>query len=241
MRIHIIACEVFSRELTALCAECENTITLSLLPQGLHDTPDILRKKLQAQIDLCAGVSVKHQPDAIALCYGQCSNGVCGLNAEKVPLVVPRYDDCIGIFLGSEERYLAHFNQSGGTYWLTPGWVEHAFLPTKDNREKRYREYLERYGKENADYLNEEQWRWTGEYKACRYIKSPLLKERGWDKTAETIASLYGWEYAELSGSAYLLQNLVSGRWEKGNFLVCPPGYRIAPSFDERKLIAVPI
>ena len=47
MRLHIIACRVLQREFSAALAHTPNMIDVSYLPQGLHNSPDELRRLLQ--------------------------------------------------------------------------------------------------------------------------------------------------------------------------------------------------
>ena len=49
---------------------------------------------------------------------------LCQLVATACGIVVPRVDDCVGIYLGSEERYLEYFNKYKGTFWAFPSWAE---------------------------------------------------------------------------------------------------------------------
>lgn len=243
MRIHVIACQVFSRELYALAAASPNVIELTLLPQGLHDTPDVLRRMVgqaveQVESRVASGI-LKHRPDAIALGYGLCSNGVAGIEAKSIPLVLPRTDDCIGIFLGSQRRYLQLFEKYNGIYWLNHGWVESAFLPTKEQLEKAYREYREKYGEDNAQYLKEQDQAWSRNYRYCGYITSPGPWEEGYQKIAEETARYHGWEMKRFEGDSGMLKRLLSGQWNPDEFLVCPPGCRIEASFDDKKVKAV--
>ena len=84
---------------------------MTWLPQGLHDTPELLHKRLESELDrLYADIEDRAlrcpKPDYIGLCYGLCSNGVVGLTARDIPIVVPRCDDCTALFLGSQKRYM---------------------------------------------------------------------------------------------------------------------------------------
>ena len=47
-RLHIIACRVLQREFSAALSRTALKIDISYLPQGLHNTPDALRRMLQA-------------------------------------------------------------------------------------------------------------------------------------------------------------------------------------------------
>ena len=51
MRLAAIACRVFTRELSAAVAKCAHPVEVSWLPQGLHDTPDLLRARINGTID----------------------------------------------------------------------------------------------------------------------------------------------------------------------------------------------
>ena len=62
--------------------------------------------------------------DAVALAYGLCNNGLAGLEARRVPLVLLRAHDCITAFLGSRDRYARYFEDRPGTYFETTGWLE---------------------------------------------------------------------------------------------------------------------
>ena len=246
MRLHVIACRVFSRERYAFAAQSPHIIELTLLSQGLHDTPAILHQMLEEeirQVENCYKKGIaKFLPDAIILGYGLCSNGVVGLEAGKIPLVIPRTDDCIGIFLGSEQRYLDLFYRYNGIYWLNHGWIEHAFLPTKDQLEKKYREYEEQYGKDNADYLMEQDLRWIDSYRYCGYITSKGPWEKAeYRELAHQTARYHGWKIVDVQGDSGMLRRLLQGVWDKEECLVCPPGYRIEASYDQNKIKAVAV
>jgi len=75
------------------------------LSKGLHDRgARVMRAGLQAAIDEAEADAEKY--DALALGYGLCGNGLAGLEARSVPLVLPRAHDCITLLMGSRiERY----------------------------------------------------------------------------------------------------------------------------------------
>jgi hypothetical protein len=52
------------------------------------------------------GYSPRRRFDAIALAYGLCGGGVSGIRAMQPPHHHPAHNDCIGILLGSQARYL---------------------------------------------------------------------------------------------------------------------------------------
>jgi hypothetical protein len=176
---------------------------------GLHLTPDRLRQALQAQID--ASVNA----DVIVLGYGLCSNGVVGLGARHAQLVVPRVDDCIGIFLGSRVEYQRQFRGEPGTFYLTKGWIECGDTPLTE-----YEKMVAKYGEETALWLSKEALKHytrialidTGQYGLDRYREY-----------ARRVAALYGLRFEEIPGSISLLQKLVAGAWGD-EFVVVQPG-----------------
>lgn len=244
MRLHIIACQVFYRELSLLLAQSDTVSSVTWLPQGLHDTPDLLRRRVEQAIqELYRALEqgeLKHRPDAIVLGYGLCSNGIAGLAAGQIPLVACRTDDCIGIFLGAQRRYLDLFHRYDGIYWMNCGWIESAFLPTQENYECRYQEYIRLYGQDNADFLLEQERGWIGNYRYAGYISSPAYQSGAYLGLAREIARQCGWEFRQFEGDLSLMERLILGQWDPAEVLVCPPGHRIEPSFDQRKIKAVP-
>src|SRR5512133_2017405 len=77
---------------------------------GLHLRPASLRESLQEKIE-----QISPRTDVLLLGYGLCSMAVVGIKATTATLVIPRTDDCIGIFLGSCAAYREQFNQEPGT------------------------------------------------------------------------------------------------------------------------------
>lgn len=246
MKIAVIACQVMQREICMLASRLENTVTPYFLPQGLHNTPDILRQEINKKIDEILSVrktvsgELIESYSAIVLGYGLCSRGVVDVEAREIPIIVPKTDDCIALFLGSQKRYLDIFTQNGGIYWYNPGWIETSFIPSKENYDKLYAEYASKYGEDNAEFLMEETNGWHSKYTYGCYITSPYIDNAPYIEFAKKAINGLGWEYKELDGSLRMLERLIAGEWNE-EFLVCPPGYKIAETFDEDKIKAVPV
>ena len=82
------------------------------LSKGLHDRgARAMRTGLQIAIDEAEAEAGKY--DAIALGYGLCGNGLAGLEARSVPLVLPRAHDCITLLMGSRTEF-EHFPGPSG-------------------------------------------------------------------------------------------------------------------------------
>ena len=161
-----------------------------------------------------------------------------GLRAGSLPLVVPRCDDCISLFLGSADRYRALFAQNPGCYWYNPGWIEHAFTPSEAAYAQRRAQYAEDYGEDNADYLLEAERSWVYNYKNCVYIDSPVYEDASYVEYTRQAAADYGWAFSREPGEQGYLRRLLAGGWDDREFLVCPPGHIIEADYSDRKVRA---
>lgn len=243
MRLACICCEVLFREFSLVAAQSPAILDLVLMPQGLHNTPAELRRRVQEEIDRLEGgpelvvaenAAAVPAPkyDAILLGYALCSNGVVGLTSQRVPLVIPRGHDCISILLGSKEAYREYFDSHHGIYWYSSGWIERTLQPGHERWERTLEHYKETYGEDNAEYLMEMEQNWYKEYEWATYINWDLsTAERDRQYTREC-AGFLGWNYDEVQGDQQLMRDFVSGNWDSERFLVAQPGECIEPSHD---------
>lgn len=240
MRIRLIACEVICREACWCASRSSATVIPDFLLRGYHSNPETLRHILQERIDQVD----PEQYRAVALGYGLCSNGIAGLQARSLPLVIPVAHDCITFFLGSKERYLEHFTRHPGTYWYTAGWVEHAgstvprLVEHGAGLDLEYDELVNRYGEDNARYLWEFSRSWIRNYTHAAFVRMGLPHEERFRAEAEQAARDNGWQFYQLEGSLGLIERLLAGDWESDDFLVVPPGAAVAATGDERILAA---
>ncbi len=225
---HLIGCRAIWRELYACASASPHRVEVSLLPQGLHNTPDRLREQLQTAVD-----GVGEEWDAILFGYGLCCNGIVGVSHPSKPLVVPRGHDCITLLLGSKEAYKRYFDEHQGTYFYSVGWLEETSMPGPVRDEQTRQEYVKQYGEENADYLMEETQRWRANYSYATFVDWGLPGTEPYAKETEECAEYLGWRYDYVKGDRGLLSRLVSGEWNEKDFLVVPPGQTAVPSYDE--------
>jgi len=222
------------REAALRAAMSPHVIDLHFLTKGLHDNPDSLRQEVQAQIDRLD--PLPH--DAVLLGYALCSNGAVGLEARSTPLVVPRAHDCITFFLGSKELYAQRHGEKPGTYYYTAGWIErdaaHAERKPADGAglDQSFAELVAKYGEDNARFLMDFQNQWQQNYTTAAYIKTELGHRPDVEAEARQAAESHGWEFETIEGSDRLIRALMDGDWNDEEFVVVPPGGRVAAAYD---------
>jgi hypothetical protein len=223
------------REVYFCAARSKNIVDIVLMEQGLHDQPDKLRTQVQKALDNTCDIQGRPY-DSSLLGYGLCSNGIAGLSA-KIPIVVPRGHDCITLLLGSKDKYKEYFDSHRGVYWYSPGWIESGKQPSQERYEKLLKEYKEKYGEDNAQYLMEVEQKWIKEYNWATYIDWGLANSDRYKEYTKRCAEFLGWNYDQLEGDPALMQRLVDGQWNESEFLVVKPGQKIAEDLTSDGII----
>ncbi len=245
MRLKLLACEIFYREMCEAVAQSVNQVDVEFLPKGLHD---IGQAGMSSRLAEALGGVDESLFEAVLFGYGLCSNGLLGLTARSIPLVIPRAHDCITLFLGSKERYLDYFQSHPGVYFKTTGWIERGENTHQDNPQsiahqsgmvQSYEELAAKYGEDNARYLYEELCNMTRNYGGLTYIAMGVGPDERFEQESRQEAARRGWKYERLEGQMGLIRQLVDGPWDADKFLVVPPGSRVASSFDEGIIKAV--
>ena len=232
-KFFVISCHVLWREICYFASISSNVFDFHFLKQGLHNTPDILRQQVQDAIDAVDG-----DYDAILIGYGLCSNGLVDIHARDKKLVIMRGHDCITFLLGSKEHYQRYFDRHPGTYWYSPGWIDTTLMPGKDRLEAIFKEYKEKYGEDNAEYLMQIEQRWIHDYSNAAYVDLGFYNTQQYKAFTKNCAQELSWNYDELAGDPQLIQNFLDGNWSADDFLIVPPGEKIIASHDERIITA---
>jgi hypothetical protein len=74
----------------------------------------------------------------------------------------------------------------------------------------------------------------TRNYSGMTFIEMGLEPDDRFERKAMQEAAERGWNYQKIAGDMHLIQQLVDGPWGDDEFLVVPPGNRVAPSFDDK-------
>ena len=216
MPLYILACRVLQSIMEPYLRDAN--IPATFMEYGFHRTPQLMTPALQEELDRVV------EPSVIILGYGLCGNGLAGLKAGRHTLIVPRADDCITLLLGSYESYIREFTAEPGTYYLTKGWLESGSHPLKE-----YRELLEKYDRETADWIMDEQYR---NYKRLVLIAPDQAELDAYRAKAREVADFcaerWGYRYEERIGSDEFVKKLVTVAFQltesTDDFLVIPPG-----------------
>ena len=236
MRLKLISCEIFYREMCFAIAKSPHLIDIEFLPKGLHDIVSTgMLQRIQEVVD-------KVDPkmyDAIILGYALCNNGLAGLKAGSLPIVLSRAHDCITLFLGNKERYLDYFNSHLGTYFKTSGWIERGessgelsqlSIQKQIGMDKSYDELVEKYGEENAQYLYDTLYGYKN-YSQFTYIEMGVEPVELFEQMTRKEAAEKGWAYEKVQGDMSMIQRLLNGIWDGKEFLVIQPGQRVTTTF----------
>jgi hypothetical protein len=236
MRLKCLACEVLARPIYHFAASSPHIIDVELLERGLHNVSANLRNQLQMKIDAVDTQKYDH----ILLAYGLCGLSLNGIKSSSLPLVIPKAHDCITLFLGSRARYLEQFSKEPGTYWYTQDYFERGDdhpdqmpmgVSLSLDREKLYKKYVEKYGREKAEYLMDTMKSWEAHYDRAAFIDLGLVDGSAVKKLAEDEAHLKGWKFESLEGDLTLIRKLIYGDWDS-DFLVVQPGDSISIAYD---------
>lgn len=233
MRFKLIACEILYREFAGAVARSPHTVDVEFLGKGLHDRAGAsMRDELQRHID--AAPNEKY--DAVLLGYALCGNGLHGLRARALPLVAPRAHDCITLLLGSRARYEEEFHSHPGTYFRSTGWMERGqglepLVMLETGAGASLDALIARYGEDNGRYLFKELNRYQQNYSRLAYIHTGLAPDAAFAAAAREEAAARNWSFAEIQGSPRLFEQLVAGEWPEQDFVVAPPGARLAAHY----------
>ncbi len=240
MRLKLISCEILYREMCFAVARSPHQVDVEFLPKGLHDIGcEPMRRRLQECVDRADA----QQFDAVLMGYALCGNGLAGLCARAVPVVIPRAHDCIALLMGSRQKYQAYFNANPGVYFRSTGWLERGegleqVFYERSGYGHSLEELIAHYGEDNGRYLYEELTGYRRTYQGLTFIETGLEPDGSFEQRARDEAVRRGWQFEKMTGSLTLFERLVAGNWPDDDFLVVKPGWRAAASYDENVLRA---
>ncbi|MFA6133770.1 MAG: DUF1638 domain-containing protein [Phycisphaerae bacterium] len=244
-KFKFIGCEIVYREACYLAATGPHHVDVQFLRKGLHDLERAdMNAKIQSAID---AVETDCGYEAILLGYGRCNDGLVGVTARDLPLVLPRAHDCIAFFFGSRRAYMRYFEEHPGTYYMTTGWAERNNFEQgqyshpaygkegvmgKLGLAESYEEMVAKYGKDNADFIRETMGDWKRNYSRMLYLEMGACDEAAMIESSRAAARERQWEFEVRKGDWSLLRRLFYGQWDE-DFLVLPPGAKVVARNDD--------
>jgi hypothetical protein len=236
-RLRLIACNALLRELCHLVSRSPHVIDLEFNELDAHRHSKSLRDLIQQRIDAADGGGY----DAILLGYGLCGNATVGLRAGATRVVVPRAHDCCTLLLGSRGEFKRHFRDNPSQPFSSTGYSERSVGSFHEGFEKNdqdalYREYVEKYGEENARYIVEAMSAPAHAQNRIVFIETPGTAALGGAARCEARARAEGREFVRLTGSLELLRKLVDAEWDS-DFLVLEPGRKIGGVYDWDEIV----
>lgn len=189
-------------------------VTLVVLPISLHLKPEKLREHLIEEIR-----KIEEAGWNIVLGYGLCGRALEGVYSLKSRLIVPRVDDCIGVILGSRKRHKRILDEDAGCFFLEPSWI--------GTEVDIFAQCFKGLDKIPEEYRSEIVW-----MAIKNYSKLALLHHgKGTDSPAtldcKALAEQYNLSFMQYLSDLTLLERLVSGPWNKEEFVVAEPGEKI--------------
>ena len=181
MRFHLVTCDMLLRPMAHLVAASPHEIVLRDLSASLHAEPRSLGERIQGAVDMVE--TDDPTADAVLLGYGLCGGATAGIVARGRPVVLPRAHDCATILLGSRGRYEREHETTPGTYWFTEdnvrrgdalkGWLL-GDAGRSDAVEATRRDWTERFGEDNAEYLMTTLGEWQRHYERGAFLDTGL-------------------------------------------------------------------
>ncbi len=251
-KLKFIGCEIIYREACRLAASSPHIVDVEFLRKGLHDleTSDMV-SAIQNAIDT---VDPADEYDAILLGYARCNDGLAGVSAGDIPLVIPRAHDCITFFFGSAGAYRDYFDNHPGTYFMTTGWMERNRFGEDDYSRpaygqegvmgklgltESYEQLVAKHGRENADFIMQTLGDWKQNYSNLLYLEMNACDETEFITQARTKAEENGWTFEHRKGDWSMLEKLFRGDWDD-DFVIVEPHHHIIARNDERIIDSEP-
>ena len=239
----VLACEMIEDEvrlvLDRVAAATGRRPPLVWIPAGLHERPERLRDHLQGLVDRLDAGAAAGEPVALAsvrpglgpaderaeevivpagvthvlLALGFCGNGLLDLRSQTLPLVFPRVDDCISLFL-NDGGLREDIKRDARAFYFTRGWLDH------DNPLlQSYDRWKELKGPEEA--LRFRKMSLRG-YKRVTLIDTGAFPLDDAAPRTKELADELELDHAEVPGSLVLLERLLTGPWDSEVVVVRP-------------------
>ncbi len=212
MRIKVLACETLRDEIESIMQKHNLDYEVIWLESGLHNTPKKLFECMQKKLDAIT------ECDRLLMVIGRCGNSVLNLMTGVYETVMPRVDDCISLFFGSDKARNDYGREHAAIY-MTEGW-----LRGESNIVSEYDHMLEKYDEETARDIIEMMY---GHYKELALLDTGVYPiDRLYEKT-EMVENITGLKRECVSVKLDYLEQLFIGPLDTEKFWIFPAHTKI--------------
>lgn len=200
--VTVIACQMLRDEINHVFAKHGLSFSVVWLESTLHDVPEKLHQKVKEEVSRITGGG------DILLAMTLCGNALLGIGSRTSRLVLPKFDDCINMFLAPDKI-------ETGSYYHTLSW-----LASPEALHKQKDKYVEQYGAENAEAIMETL---LAHYRNFVLLDTGVHELLDYIDDGQSAASKLGLEFKTVKGNTAVLEGLITGEWNE-DFYIIEPG-----------------
>ncbi len=175
LRIGIIACDIFKKEIEMLIDGDDKIVHKEYLEFALHDHPEELKATIIEKVNSLVG-----KVDSVFLGYAVCQSLKGIANEMPIPTVMMDADDCIGAFLTPSE-YALEKEKCPGTWFNSPRWAE---LGVEGANKEMHLDCLKEQGYDPLYFLK---MMFDG-YERCLFIDTGVGEREKWEMLSREFA-----------------------------------------------------
>ncbi|KXS40964.1 MAG: hypothetical protein AWU54_1785 [Candidatus Frackibacter sp. T328-2] len=206
-----VACNTLKDEVMLVVEDLKVDAPIIWIDSGLHDFPEKLNKAIQEQINRIANV------ENIILLFGVCGNSLLGLHSSNARMIFPKVDDCIALFLGSNERKQT-LDKKAPSYYFTKGYLEN-----ESNIWSEYNYCIDKYGLKKAKKIYK---RMLHNYKEIKVIDTEAYEPKEIIERTSNIANEFELSHKVVEGSLKLIYKAFNEEWDE-DFAIIDAGDQI--------------
>ena len=207
MKTKLLTCEIFKSEIELLMKKLQLDMDIIWVESGLHSVPKKLHARLQQELDLVADC------DRLLFGFGHCGDAVVGLKTGSYETVIPKVDDCISLFFGSDDSRTA-YSKEHACIFMSDGWLKSVNSITHV-----YDGLCEQYDEDTADEIMEMMY---GHYREIAVVDTGVCPVETLYERAEISEEITGLKRVCVSGSLDYLERLLTGPWNEEKFCILP-------------------
>ncbi|MCF8009334.1 MAG: DUF1638 domain-containing protein [Halanaerobiales bacterium] len=204
MRYNVVACNTLRDEINKVLKNINLYPEIIWIDSGLHNFPEKLNKIIQKEIN-----NIDNNKD-ILLLFGYCGKSILNVKSESSRIVFPKVDDCISLFLGSNEKK-QQLEKIAPSYYFTKGYLEN-----ENNIWQEYQYCIKKYGKEKSTSLMK---RMLHNYRYIRLIDTKAYDLNNVINKTKMIANEFDLRHQVVKGNLKILYQAFLKEW-KENFVI---------------------